>query len=121
MASDQKYGPSITVARLYERVSKNGNHYLVGRMGMAKIAILKSADTTDDGVPIWNIVLQEAPRNDHRADESDHAEQRETSLRTASGHQPESRPRRQPSERRSFDDPERRERQHLEMNDQIPF
>ncbi len=48
MASDKKYGPSIPLARLYERVSKNGNHYLTGRLGAAKISILKSSDITDD-------------------------------------------------------------------------
>ena len=62
MANDKSYEPSIQLTRLYERVSKRtGNHYLSGRLGGAKIAILKSSDVTDDGVPIWNVVLQEAP------------------------------------------------------------
>jgi hypothetical protein len=55
------YGPSIPLTRLYERVSKNGNHYLVGRLGAAKIVILKSQDVTDEGVPIWNVLLSEGP------------------------------------------------------------
>ena len=35
MPSDEEYGPSIPFARLYERVSRNGNHYLIGRLGGA--------------------------------------------------------------------------------------
>jgi hypothetical protein len=63
MSNYQKYGPSLTLARLYERQSKkSGNYYLTGRIGLLKVAILKTSDTTDDGVPIWNVVLQESPR-----------------------------------------------------------
>ena len=56
-----QYGQSVTLARLYERTSAKGNTYLTGRLGLAKIAVLKSRDTTDDGTQIWNIVIQEAP------------------------------------------------------------
>lgn len=65
MSEHHNYGPSVPLCRLYERVSAKGNHYLVGRLGGAKISILKSSDTTDDGVPIWNVLLQQAP---HKAD-----------------------------------------------------
>ena len=61
------YGPSIPLTRLFERVAKNGNHYLTGRLGAAKIVILKSSETTDDGVPIWNVLLQEGPQRDTTA------------------------------------------------------
>ena len=56
------YGPSIKIARLYERESRNGNRYFAGRLGYAKIVILKSDHTADDGTPIWDVLLQEAPR-----------------------------------------------------------
>jgi hypothetical protein len=56
-----QYGQSVTLARLYERTSAKGNTYLTGRLGLAKIAVLKSRETTDDGTQIWNIVIQEAP------------------------------------------------------------
>ena len=62
MPSDRAYGPSIPLTRLHERVSRSGTHYLIGRLGGAKITILKSAETTDDGVPLWNVLLQEAPQ-----------------------------------------------------------
>lgn len=37
MAADKNYGASIPLTRLLERVSKNENHYLTGRLGAAKI------------------------------------------------------------------------------------
>ena len=36
------YGPQVKIARLYEKTSKTGNQYFVGRLGMAKVAVLKS-------------------------------------------------------------------------------
>lgn len=58
MSSD--YGPQIKLTRLYERTSKSGNRYFSGRLGAAKILVFKSRDTTDDGAPIWDVVLNEA-------------------------------------------------------------
>ncbi len=59
MAND--YGPSIKLARLYEKTSKNGNTYMTGRLGGAKITLLKSRDVADDGSAIWDILLSQAP------------------------------------------------------------
>jgi len=42
--ADQKFAPSVTAARLFEKIGKSGNHYLVGRLGMLKIAILKTSE-----------------------------------------------------------------------------
>jgi hypothetical protein len=56
------YGPSIKVTQLYERESRNGNRYFAGRLGYAKIVMLKSDRTADDGTPVWDVVMQEAPR-----------------------------------------------------------
>jgi hypothetical protein len=55
------YPPSVPLCRLYERTSRKGTHYLTGRLGAAKIVVLKSSETTDDGTPIWNVLMQEAP------------------------------------------------------------
>ena len=33
------YGPQVKLARLYEKTSKTGNQYFVGRLGMAKVAM----------------------------------------------------------------------------------
>ena len=52
---------SIRAFRLYEKTSKHGNTYLVGRWGGAKVAILKSRDVADDGNAVWDVLLSPAP------------------------------------------------------------
>jgi hypothetical protein len=59
MAND--YGPSIRVTKLYRKTSKNGATYFAGRWGGAKVALLKTNETGNDGEEIWNLVLSEAP------------------------------------------------------------
>lgn len=61
MADDQ-YGPSIPLTRLYERTSRKGTKYLAGRLGLASVFIFKTDDVSDDGQPIWRVVLQEPPQ-----------------------------------------------------------
>ena len=52
------YGDQVTLARVYEKISKKPrNTYFVGRIGLAKIAILRSKETAENGDAIWNIVL----------------------------------------------------------------
>lgn len=58
----KSYGASIQVARLYERTSASGNQYFVGRWGGAKVALLKAREPAEDGTPVWNLLLSEAPR-----------------------------------------------------------
>ena len=55
------HAPSIRLTRLYEKTSAKGNVYLVGRIGGAKIAILKSREAAEDGSPMWDVLLSEAP------------------------------------------------------------
>jgi hypothetical protein len=55
------YAPNVTVAKLYECTSKNGNVYMRGRWGMASVVMLKSKEVSDTGQPIWYLKLQEAP------------------------------------------------------------
>ena len=54
------YAPSFTAARLYRKTSKSGSDYFVGRWGGAKITLLKSRETADDGGEIWELKLSEA-------------------------------------------------------------
>ncbi len=54
------YGQSLTALRLYKRTSQKGSTYFTGRMGLLKVALLKSNETTDDGCEIWNLVYQQA-------------------------------------------------------------
>ena len=41
MSNSNDYGPSITLAKLYERLSRKGKYYLAGRIGLARVIILK--------------------------------------------------------------------------------
>ena len=61
------YGPSLTALKLYKKISSKGSTYYVGRMGMVKVALLKSDETAENGDEIWNLVYQQAadkPRQD---------------------------------------------------------
>src|ERR1700687_3176160 len=66
------YGPQVKLARLYEKTSKTGNQYFVGRLGMAKVAVLKSKEVAEDGSPMWDVLLQEAPNEPRRKPEAKH-------------------------------------------------
>lgn len=56
----RSYGPSVRITRLFERRSKLGNPYFVGRCGAARIAILNSGEVAADGTPIWDVVVSQA-------------------------------------------------------------
>jgi hypothetical protein len=47
------YGPQVKLARLYEKTSKTGNQYFVGRLGMAKTAAApySAKRPPDDSIP----------------------------------------------------------------------
>ena len=65
------YGPQITVARLFRKESAKGALYFAGRMGMAKIALLKSKDVADDGSEIWHLVMSGAPQRQEQRQRDD--------------------------------------------------
>lgn len=56
------YGPTIPLMRFFERETRHGKSYLVGRLGLAKVVIFKTGDVSDTGTPIWNAFVQEAPQ-----------------------------------------------------------
>jgi hypothetical protein len=56
-----KYPDSFPACRLYRKTSANGNVYFTGRWGGARVTLLKSRETADDGGEIWNLMLSEAP------------------------------------------------------------
>jgi hypothetical protein len=61
MAGDS-YPPQVRLGRLYEKTSKSsGNIYLAGRIGLARIVIVKSREPADDGTAIWDILVSQAP------------------------------------------------------------
>lgn len=56
------YPPQVRLGQLYERTSKaTGNVYLSGRIGLARIVIVKSREMATDGTAIWDILLSQAP------------------------------------------------------------
>lgn len=55
------YPPSVQIARLFQKKSASGAVYFSGRMGPARVVLLRSKDATgDDGAPIWNLMVQQA-------------------------------------------------------------
>lgn len=92
------FGESIRLCRVYEKTSAKGNTYMTGRLAGAKVAILKSRDVADDGSPIWDIVLSQAP--DRNAVQSNVVIGAEAPVASGNGHKP------------SFD---------RQLDDEIPF
>lgn len=72
------FPPSIPLCRVFERTSKKGNTYLTGRLGGARVTILKTDQTDDEGNAIWTILLAEAP---HRTDHTKRSAADETAMR----------------------------------------
>ncbi len=55
-----EYAESFRIARLFKRTSKNGSTYFSGRLGFAKVALVKSKEVGDDGAEIWSLMVSEA-------------------------------------------------------------
>ena len=53
------YGEKIQIARLFEKTSKNGNTYFVGRMGPARILMFRNDRSEADGIE-WSLFVQAA-------------------------------------------------------------
>src|SRR5262245_40921351 len=60
------YPPPIRLRKLYRRQSAKGAPYVAGKIGGAKIAVVKSSQKDDDGAEIWSLLLSEAPQEDDR-------------------------------------------------------
>jgi hypothetical protein len=67
MSNGNSRPPSFTLTRLYRKKSEKGNTYFTGRLGGARLVLLKSNDTSDDGAEIWNLLISEAPKRDNEA------------------------------------------------------
>ena len=81
MASNE-YPPQVRLGRLYEKTSKtSGNIYLSGRIGLARIVVVKSRDVADDETAIWDILVSQAPDRSKGAGER--AEMQKDGGRTA--------------------------------------
>lgn len=60
-AMSMHYGPQLLAARMYEASSKNGNQYFRGRLGALSVVLIRSNEISETGMPIWNLMLREAP------------------------------------------------------------
>lgn len=61
---ERKFQPPIMLTQLRQRISRNGAPYLEGRLGLAKVLLLQANKHDEDGNPLWNLCLQEFPRDD---------------------------------------------------------
>jgi hypothetical protein len=69
-AMAREYPPQVRLGRLYEKTSKSsGKVYLTGRIGLARIVIVKSRDRTDDDTAILDILLSQAPEKPGKSGE----------------------------------------------------
>ena len=50
--------PSVALGQLYQRTSRSGRTYLVGRLGTAKLVVV-STGADSRGSPIWEMFLGE--------------------------------------------------------------
>jgi hypothetical protein len=53
------FPPSVPLARLFEKRSRKGTKYFVGRLGLGKIVLLQSDEISESGEPIWILQAQE--------------------------------------------------------------
>jgi hypothetical protein len=58
--SNQSYAPSFAAAKLYRKTSAKGSTYYVGRLGGAKVTLLKSNEVAENGDEVWSLMLSEA-------------------------------------------------------------
>ena len=52
--------PKLPLGSLYERAGKCGRRYLVGRLGMMKLLVVSTGETSR-GNPVWECFLTEGP------------------------------------------------------------
>jgi hypothetical protein len=61
----KSHAPSFALTRLFRKKSeKTGATYFTGRLGGARVVLLKSKETSEDGGEIWNLLVSEAPKRD---------------------------------------------------------
>jgi hypothetical protein len=48
------------VARLFEKRSRHGQRYLTGRLGLAKVIILETSETSETN-PVWYMKITTGP------------------------------------------------------------
>ena len=56
----QPFAPSFAAAKLYRKTSAKGGTYYTGRLGGAKVTLLKSNEVAENGDEVWSLLLSEA-------------------------------------------------------------
>jgi hypothetical protein len=64
MDDQRKFPPALMLTQMRQKVSRSGSPYLEGRLGLSKVLLLRSNKVDDEGNPIWNLCVQEMPRDD---------------------------------------------------------
>lgn len=57
--TDSSHKPSSVLTKFYRKKSEKGATYFSGRLGYARVALLKTSETGDDGSEVWNLVVSE--------------------------------------------------------------
>ncbi len=57
-------GHAIPLARLHEHISARGDRYFTGRLGLARVIIVKSDEKCEDAYAIWDVLVQEVPASE---------------------------------------------------------
>jgi hypothetical protein len=61
---ERKFPPAIMLTQLRQKVSRAGVPYLEGRLGLSKCLVLQANKKDEDGNPLWNLLVQEIPRDE---------------------------------------------------------
>ena len=71
--ADKDFPSSVLLGRLYEKTAISGAKYLTGRLGLAKVAIVKAREPAEDGTIVWNLLVSE-PQQKSDAQPSQHVQ-----------------------------------------------
>lgn len=72
MADSFRREPKVLLVRLYEKTSGKGNRYFAGRMGAAKVVMLRD-DRAAGTDPIWQLFVSDGEPQQGKQRQSDRA------------------------------------------------
>lgn len=61
--------PKVLLGRVYEKTSGRGNTYFTGRLGAARVVMLRD-DRTESPDPVWQIFVQDGDTGPRQAQEA---------------------------------------------------
>jgi hypothetical protein len=77
--------PKVLLCKLFERTSANGNRYMFGRLGNAKIIVFvdRDAELKYGAEVVWNVFVQAAEQDDSRQSSTPSSSPRRSPRRSA--------------------------------------